>query len=149
MSWEFYTLISNQRQRAGVNLVNDWRLVLQLQILCGAGYCMHVISLCFQTNWNFGSLTHKQYCAAALNSFSPKLIFAICNMKKKHWECALIETHSYWLHVLWLHSLKSTLTTTDAEEQLSYAVEWKQNKELTLQCRLHVQCEAVFNHCDG
>lgn len=35
-------------------------------------------------------------------------------------------------------------TTTDAEEQLSYAVEWKQNKELTLQCCLHVHCEAGY-----
>lgn len=60
-------------------------------------------------------------------------------MKKNHWKCALIEIHSYWLHVLRLHSWKSTFRNHRCRRTT-----WKQNNELTLQCCLCVQCEAGF-----
>ncbi len=96
---------NNQRQSALKNYVIDRCLVLQL--LCGAGYCMHAISVLLHTHI---SSTVQMQAESALS------LFLQCACRKEcaiQLELAFIETRSHWLHALRLHS-----RNTDAEEQL-------------------------------
>lgn len=72
--------IQIELRRAGVKFVNDRRLVLQLRILCGAGYCTHAISFLF---------THKQYHAAGCRVSALRLFFQCVTWRKiienVHW----------------------------------------------------------------